>query len=37
VESIHWLTSAEMLARADLLDSNRRFLEALADGVIPLA
>lgn len=30
VESVHWLTSGEMLAQAELLESNRRFLDALA-------
>ena len=36
VESIHWLTQAQMLARATLLESNRRFLEALTAGEIVL-
>jgi 8-oxo-dGTP diphosphatase len=30
VESIHWLTPAEMAALPDLLESNRQFLELLA-------
>jgi 8-oxo-dGTP diphosphatase len=30
VESVHWLTAAEMLAMPELLDSNRQFLSALA-------
>jgi 8-oxo-dGTP diphosphatase len=29
VESIHWLTPAEMLAESELLESNRDFLAAL--------
>lgn len=37
VESIHWLNSAEMLALAELLESNRLFLEAVAGGQIELA
>jgi 8-oxo-dGTP pyrophosphatase MutT (NUDIX family) len=32
VESIHWWTRDEMLQEAELLESNRRFLEALAAG-----
>lgn len=30
VESVHWLSAAEMLAAAELLESNRQFLSALA-------
>jgi 8-oxo-dGTP diphosphatase len=37
VDSIHWLTPAEMAQRADLLDSNREFLELLDRGEIKLA
>jgi len=36
VESVHWLTPAEMLRLPDLLGSNREFLEALARGQIDL-
>jgi 8-oxo-dGTP pyrophosphatase MutT (NUDIX family) len=36
VESTHWLTPGEMLAEANLLASNRSFLEALAGGLIVL-
>jgi 8-oxo-dGTP diphosphatase len=36
VESIHWLTTAEMLARTELLESNRLFLDALAAGEVRL-
>jgi 8-oxo-dGTP pyrophosphatase MutT (NUDIX family) len=36
VESIHWMTAAELLALDNLLDSNRDFLEALARGEIEL-
>ena len=36
VESIHWLTRAEMLAQEQLLESNRTFLQALAEGRIVL-
>ena len=36
VESVHWLTIAEMRALAELLDSNRVFLDALAGGEILL-
>jgi 8-oxo-dGTP pyrophosphatase MutT (NUDIX family) len=32
VASVHWLTREQLLERADLLDSNRHFLEALAGG-----
>jgi hypothetical protein len=32
VESIHWHTPAEMADLPELLESNRRFLEALARG-----
>jgi 8-oxo-dGTP diphosphatase len=34
VESVHWLTREEMLAHPMLLDSNREFLQAVADGEI---
>ena len=37
VASTHWLTPDEMLARAELLESNRHFLAALAAGQIVLA
>ncbi len=36
VESFHWLTPDEMLAHAQLLESNRQFLAALASGAIEL-
>lgn len=36
VESVHWLSAADMLARAELLESNREFLDALASGIILL-
>jgi 8-oxo-dGTP diphosphatase len=36
VESIHWYTPEEMAGRADLLESNRHFLRALALGEIDL-
>ncbi|MGD9722574.1 MAG: NUDIX domain-containing protein [Pirellulales bacterium] len=36
VESVHWLTREEMLAHAQLLESNRQFLAALAAGQIVL-
>ena len=36
VESAHWLTLQEMAAMGDLLESNRRFLAALASGEIVL-
>jgi 8-oxo-dGTP diphosphatase len=36
VDSVHWLASDEMLALAELLDSNREFLRALAEGEIEL-
>jgi 8-oxo-dGTP diphosphatase len=36
VESVHWVTLAEMTALADQLDSNHRFLEALARGEFAL-
>ena len=41
VESVHWLTIAEMRALPELLDSNRHFLDALSgrefaiDGLTP--
>ena len=37
VESIHWLSPAEMLALAELLESNRLFLGAVASGQIEIA
>lgn len=37
VESVHWLTSGEMLALSALLESNRQFLDALAAREILLA
>jgi len=36
VESVHWVTLAEMTALANQLDSNYRFLEALARGAFAL-
>lgn len=36
VESIHWLTAAEMAALPELLESNHHFLAAWRDGVIRL-
>jgi mutator protein MutT len=36
VESVHWVTLAEMTVLADQLDSNYRFLEALARGEFAL-
>ena len=36
VASTHWLTSAEMRALGDLLESNRLFLDAVAAGEILL-
>jgi len=36
VESVHWLSPAEMLSLADLLESNRLFLDAVAAGTIVL-
>jgi 8-oxo-dGTP pyrophosphatase MutT (NUDIX family) len=36
VESIHWCTAAEMAQLPELLESNRRFLEALARGELRL-
>lgn len=36
VESVHWLTSAQMLAEEDLLESNRQFLSAIATGHVVL-
>ena len=32
VESVHWLTAAEMLQLPELLESNRHFLAAMAQG-----
>ena len=37
VESCSWLTPVEMLARPELLESNRHFLAALAQGAIDVA
>lgn len=37
VESIHWYTPAEMAPLADLLESNRHFLDALGRGEIDLS
>jgi 8-oxo-dGTP diphosphatase len=34
VDSVHWLTAGEMLDLAELLDSNRAFLAAIARGEI---
>ncbi len=36
VESVHWVTPAEMLQLPDLLPSNREFLEAVGRGEIEL-
>jgi hypothetical protein len=36
VESVHWLTRDEMLALAELLESNRLFLDAVAAGQVSL-
>jgi 8-oxo-dGTP diphosphatase len=36
VESIHWFTTGEMLALGELLESNRRFLDAVSAGKVPL-
>jgi len=36
VDSIHWLTPAEMAALPDLLESNRDFLDLVAGGVLSL-
>lgn len=36
VESVHWLTSVEMLAEVELLESNREFLREIAGGQIVL-
>ncbi len=36
VESIHWLTSAEMAQHPELLESNREFLELVQTGEIQL-
>ena len=36
VESIHWVTPAEMLQLPDLLESNREFLELVLRGEIEL-
>lgn len=37
VESVHWLRAEEMLVAENLLESNRLFLAALAEGQISLA
>lgn len=37
VESVHWLTPDEMLRLPGLLESNRHFLDAMAQGQIDLA
>lgn len=36
VASIHWLTREELLERADLLDSNRHFFDAVSSGELKL-
>jgi 8-oxo-dGTP diphosphatase len=36
VDSIHWLTAAEMAGLPDLLESNRQFLQLLQRGEIKL-
>ena len=36
VAGVHWLTTHEMLALQDLLESNRHFLKSLADGEFTL-
>ena len=36
VESVHWLTTAEMLELPELLESNREFLELVGRGEIQL-
>jgi 8-oxo-dGTP pyrophosphatase MutT (NUDIX family) len=36
VESVHWFAPTEMAQLADLLESNRHFLDALASGEIKL-
>ncbi len=36
VESVHWFAPAEMAQLADLLESNRHFLQALASGEFTL-
>jgi mutator protein MutT len=36
VESVHWFAPTEMARLADLLESNRQFLKALAAGEIDL-
>ena len=36
VDSVHWLAPDEMLALAELLESNRAFLKALSEGEIVL-
>jgi len=36
VESVHWLSVQQMAALPDLLESNRRFLELVQCGRIPL-
>lgn len=37
VESVHWLTTAEMRALPELLESNHHFLDALARGECSLS
>jgi hypothetical protein len=36
VESVHWLSSVELLALPELLESNRAFLAALERGEFSL-
>jgi hypothetical protein len=36
VASVHWLTRDELLLRADLLDSNRHFFNAVSNGQLQL-
>jgi 8-oxo-dGTP pyrophosphatase MutT (NUDIX family) len=36
VASVHWLTPAELVRLPNLLESNQRFLQALAEGRISL-
>lgn len=37
VESVHWMTLDEMAAQTNLLETNRRFVEAVKRGEISLA
>jgi (d)CTP diphosphatase len=37
VESVHWLLPTEMMALAELLESNRHFLDAVSAGQIQLS